>query len=88
MGISQLLYVKNTGYNHTDQNYQINGQYSLTPRFNVSLNTSFISDSTAKQEYPHVGVDYYPYSPVIFYSRPRDELRPDGKVVGDPELQL
>ena len=51
VGISQLLYVKNTGYNHTDQNYQINGQYSLTPRFNVSLNTSFISDSTSQQEF-------------------------------------
>ena len=51
LGISQLLYVKNTGYNHTDQNYQINGQYSVTPRFNVSLNTSFISDSTAQQEF-------------------------------------
>jgi len=51
IGISQLLYLKNTGYNHTDQNYQINGQYSLTPRFNVSLNTSFISDSTSQQEY-------------------------------------
>ena len=50
VGISQLLYVKNTGYNHTDQNYRINGQYSLTPRFNVSLNTSFISDSTSQQE--------------------------------------
>jgi hypothetical protein len=50
VGISQLLYVKNTGYDHTDQNYEINGQYSLTPRFNVFLNTSFISDSTAQQE--------------------------------------
>ncbi len=46
-----MLYVKNTGYNHTDQNYQINGQYSVTPRFNISLNTSFISDSTAQQEF-------------------------------------
>ena len=51
IGISQLLYVKNTDIDHTDQNYQINGQYSLTPRFNVSLNTSFISDSTAQQEF-------------------------------------
>ncbi len=51
VGISQLLYVKNPEYNHTDQNYQINGQYSLTSRFNVFLNTSFISDSTAQQEY-------------------------------------
>jgi hypothetical protein len=50
IGISQLLYVKNTGYDHTDQNYLINGQHSLTPRFNVFLNTSFISDSTAQQE--------------------------------------
>jgi hypothetical protein len=50
IGISQLLYVKNTEYNHTDQNYQINGQYSLTPRFNISLTSSFISDSTAQQE--------------------------------------
>ena len=51
VGISQLLYVKNTGYNHTDQNYQINGQHSVTPRFNISLNTSFISDSTSQQEF-------------------------------------
>jgi hypothetical protein len=51
LGISQLLYVKNTEYDHTDQNYQINGQYSLTPRFNVFLNTSFISDSTAQEEF-------------------------------------
>lgn len=51
LGVSQLLYVKNTGYDHTDQNYQINGQHSVTPRFNVSLSTSFISDSTAQQEF-------------------------------------
>lgn len=51
IGISQLLYVKNTEYNHTDQNYLINGQYSVTPRFQVSLNTSFISDSTAQEEF-------------------------------------
>jgi hypothetical protein len=50
IGISQLLYVKNTEYNHTDQNYRINGQHALTPRFKVFLNTSFISDSTAEQE--------------------------------------
>jgi hypothetical protein len=50
IGINQLLYVKNTGYNHTDQNYQINGQYALTPRFNISLSTSFISDSTSQEE--------------------------------------
>lgn len=50
IGISQLLYVKNTEYNHTDQNYRINGQYNLTPRFNISLTSSFISDSTAQQE--------------------------------------
>lgn len=51
LGISQLLYIKNTEYDHTDQNYQINGQYSVTPRFQVSLNTSFISDSTAQEEF-------------------------------------
>lgn len=51
LGVSQLLYVQNPDYNHTDQNYQINGQYSMTPRFKVSLNTSFISDSTAQEEY-------------------------------------
>jgi hypothetical protein len=50
IGISQLLYVKNTEYNHTDQNYRINGQYSPTARFKVFLNTSFISDSTSEQE--------------------------------------
>jgi hypothetical protein len=51
VGITQLLYVKNTGYNHTDQNYQVNGQHSVTPRFNIFLTTSFISDSTAQQEF-------------------------------------
>ncbi len=51
LGINQLLYVKNPGYDHTDQNYQINAQQSLTPRLNMSLTTSFISDSTAQQEY-------------------------------------
>ncbi len=51
LGISQLLYVKNTGYDHTVQNYQINAQHMVTPRLNVSLNTSFISDSTAQQEF-------------------------------------
>jgi hypothetical protein len=50
IGINQLLYVKNPAYNHTDQNYQITGQYNPTPRFKVSLSSSFISDSTAQQE--------------------------------------
>jgi hypothetical protein len=51
LGLNQLLYVKYTGYNHTDQNYRINGQYQMTPRINLSLYTSFISDSTAQEEY-------------------------------------
>jgi hypothetical protein len=51
LGLSQLLYVKNPEFNHTDQNYQIAGQYNLTPRFKVSLRTSFISDSTAQEEF-------------------------------------
>jgi hypothetical protein len=51
LGVNQQLYVKYTGYNHTDQNYQINGQYRMTPRFNLSLNTGFISDSTAQEEF-------------------------------------
>jgi hypothetical protein len=51
LGINQLLYVKNPTYNHTDQNYQINAQQMVTPKLNVSLNTSFISDSTAQQEF-------------------------------------
>jgi len=59
VGISQLLYVKNTGYDHTDQNYRINGQYSLTPRFNVFLNTIFISDSTSQQEFLASGLGIY-----------------------------
>lgn len=51
LGLNQQLYVKYTGYNHTDQNYRINGQYRMTPRVNLSLNTSFISDSTAQEEF-------------------------------------
>jgi hypothetical protein len=51
LGVSQLLYVKNPAYDHTDQNYRINAQQMVTPRLNMSLNTSFISDSTAQEEF-------------------------------------
>ncbi|MBI5788217.1 MAG: outer membrane beta-barrel protein [Candidatus Schekmanbacteria bacterium] len=50
LGLTGLKYISHTEFDHVDQSYQINGQYRLSPRWNLILNSSFIVDSTQTQE--------------------------------------
>ena len=50
LGLTGLKYVTNTGYDHIDQNYQINGQYLPSARWKLFLNSAFMIDSTQQEE--------------------------------------
>ncbi len=50
LGLSGQHYITNSNLDHIDQNYQINGRYQAAPRLNLSLNTSYIVDTTMYQE--------------------------------------
>jgi hypothetical protein len=50
LGLSGQHYLDNGNLDHIDQNYQINGKYQATPKVNLSLNTSYIVDTTLLQE--------------------------------------
>ncbi|MBM4301147.1 MAG: hypothetical protein FJ121_06405 [Deltaproteobacteria bacterium] len=50
LALSGQHYITNSNLDHIDQNYQINGKYQATPKVNLSLNTSYIVDSTLMQE--------------------------------------
>ena len=50
LGLSGQHYLTNSNLDHIDQNYQINGKYQATPKVNLSLNTSYIVDTTLLQE--------------------------------------
>jgi len=50
LGLSGQHYLDNANLDHIDQNYQINGKYKATARVNLSLNTSYIVDTTLLQE--------------------------------------
>jgi hypothetical protein len=50
LGLSGQHYLSNSNLDHIDQNYQINGKYQATPKVNLSLNTSYIVDTTLLQE--------------------------------------
>jgi hypothetical protein len=50
LGLSGQHYLDNGNLDHIDQNYQINGKYQATPKANLSLNTSYIVDTTLLQE--------------------------------------
>jgi hypothetical protein len=50
LGLSGQHYLTNSNLDHIDQNYQINGKYQATPQVNLSLNTSYIVDTTLLQE--------------------------------------
>jgi hypothetical protein len=50
LGLSGQHYLDNDNLDHIDQNYQINGKYQATPKVNLSLNTSYIIDTTLLQE--------------------------------------
>jgi hypothetical protein len=50
LGLSGQHYITNSNLDHIDQNYQINGKYQATPKVNLSLNSSFIVDTTLLEE--------------------------------------
>ena len=50
LGFSGQHYLHNSNLDHIDQDYQINGKYQATPKVNLSLNTSYIVDTTLLQE--------------------------------------
>ncbi|MFA4901959.1 MAG: outer membrane beta-barrel protein [Desulfobaccales bacterium] len=50
LGLLGQHYISHSDIDHIDQNYQINGRYQATPKVNLSLNTTYINDSTLVQE--------------------------------------
>jgi hypothetical protein len=56
LGLFGQHYITNGNLDHIDQNYQINGKYQATPKFNLSLNTSYIVDTTLLEELLASGV--------------------------------
>ena len=50
LGLSGQHYLTNSNLDHIDQNYQINGKHQVTPKVNLSLNTSYIVDTTLLEE--------------------------------------
>ena len=50
LGLTGLHYLSNGQLDHIDQNFQINGRYQAAPRWNLTLNTAYISDSTLTEE--------------------------------------
>jgi hypothetical protein len=75
LGLLGQHFITNDNLDHIDQNYQINGRYQATPKVNLSLNTSYIDDSTLIQELLTSGVvigrtprqSFYA-SPVVSYN--------------------
>ncbi len=50
LGLYGQHFITQSQIDHIDQNYQINGRYRATPRINLSLNTSYIVDTTLREE--------------------------------------
>ncbi|MHB9073716.1 MAG: outer membrane beta-barrel protein [Desulfobaccales bacterium] len=50
LGLLGQHYISHDNLDHIDQNYQINGRYQIHPKLNLSLNTTYINDSTLLQE--------------------------------------
>ena len=50
LGLTGRHYLSNGQLDHIDQNFQINGWYQATPRWRLSLNTAYISDTSLYQE--------------------------------------
>lgn len=50
LGLSAQHYITNSNIDHIDQNYQINAKHQITPKINLSLNSSFIVDTTLQEE--------------------------------------
>ncbi len=50
LGLTGMHYLSHGNIDHIDQNYQINGQYRITPRWNLSLRSAYIVDTTLQEE--------------------------------------
>jgi hypothetical protein len=50
VGLLAQHYLTHSNIDHIDQNYQINGRYQMYPRLNLSLASTYISDTTLTQE--------------------------------------
>jgi len=50
VGLTGRHYLSHGELDHIDQNCQINGWYQVTPRWKLSLNTAYISDTSLYQE--------------------------------------
>jgi hypothetical protein len=56
LGLNGQHFITHDNLDHVNQNYQINGRYQATPKVNLSMNTSYINDSTLVQELETSGV--------------------------------
>jgi hypothetical protein len=56
LGLLGQHYISHDNLDHIDQNYQINGRYQIHPKVNLSLNSSYISDTTLTQELQNSGL--------------------------------
>jgi len=50
LGLKGMHYFRESSADHVDQNYQINGKYQVAPRWNLSLRSAYITDSTLQEE--------------------------------------
>jgi hypothetical protein len=50
LGFTGIHYLTHSELDHIDQNYQINAQHRIAPRVNLTLNTSFITDTSLTEE--------------------------------------
>ncbi len=51
LGLTGIHYLSNSQLDHIDQNYQINGRYQVAPRWNLTLQSAYIDDSTLQEEF-------------------------------------
>jgi hypothetical protein len=56
LSLTELQYVKETQYDHLDQNYQINGRYQLFPRLGLTMQTAYSVNSTLQQALTTSGI--------------------------------
>ena len=64
LGLSGQHYITNSNLDHIDQNYQINGKYQVTPKVNLSLNTSYIVGYHLAGGIAGFRTGYEPHAPV------------------------
>jgi opacity protein-like surface antigen len=50
LGFTGIHYLTHSELDHIDQNYQITAQRRITPRVNLTLNSSYISDTSLNEE--------------------------------------